>query len=673
MTSAWFKSVACVAAMAFASCARTNSSDQDPTPVVTAPGDTSGDAANRGPPIQAPALTAKDEGPKNPVAAAPAPVETTEQRLMWLEKVGQLLLHGETLAAGDILRYLGTSRQAVVNELMTRPSFIETTVDFGLYFLGFKANRLFYFNDFLAGSSASSEYAAAIHAAREVGSNGNFLALLDHEHPLFLTQLDDAQVPDRLKNPMADPAAPRPTPAEIRVIIRTELTRLWDEMETATTAADRDLPKFCSLLSKSDSGNLVGNYGLSFDTALRMTFSDTGPFVVSFQRCNFDSTLPAPEPDWTELNATVKRLRSETFAALDLVDSLVTRAYAPKSSSDLVQMDGRPLGISPRSAGFAPFAFWNRLQNSSTNYNRRRASYVLKRYFCDDLTPINVQVPADHASDRHGSDPSCQSCHYKLDPMAGFFRNIGFFGADLTGSPVLFFDDMASKPSAEYAQAWAAPAGSSRALNVGFIRSNVHESANSYGDNLQDLFAVIKTAPEARQCLVRRLYEYYVSPTQAFDGGYLEYLTQQFNEITATSGSAQAYRQTITTLLTSNGFGQTDPNSAQCYDYAPGDDPRGKPPCQIAAILQRNCASCHQGDSSAAGLNLAVWRKNERGEFSFPHRDIQDRRSTLGLVLDRLTSGDEQKRMPLKMDMPPADLDKLFTWLNKALSEGGAH
>ena len=655
------------------SCSRTNSSEDEAQSDLTAPQenksknpDTKGNGA-REQKLEDKPVVANLNPPEslNP--------ETTEQRLMWLEKVGQLLLHGETLSSAELLHFLGMSRQDVLDELMTRPSFIETTADFGLFFLGFRTNRPFYFTDFVSGESPSSEYAAAMHAAREVAHNGNFLTLLNNEQPLYLSSLDSPSLPDRLEDPMADPAAPSPTDAEKRAKIRVEMTRIWDETETATTAPDRDFGKFCQLLFGNDSGNLVRNYGLPIDMSFRVRFSSTGPLVTGLRECNNPSNQTPQGPDWTALNATVKRMRAEMLAALDLADSLVAKTYAPKVALDLVELDGSSLGVSGSSAALGPIAFWNRIQNSSTNYNRRRASYVLKRYFCDDLTPINVQIPSDHAGDQHGSDPSCQSCHYKLDPMAGFFRNIGFLGVDLTGTPTMLFDDNASKPIDEFAKAWAAPAGSARAFNVGFIRSNVRDEANSYGSSMQDLFAIIKTAPEVRQCLVRRLYEYYVSPTQAFDVGYLEYLTARFNETAARSGSSAAYKTVVAALLTSNGFGQADPISAQCYDYAPGDNPLGKPPCQVAAILQRNCASCHKGESSAAGLDLSVWKRNERGDFSFPHRNIQDRKTTLGSVLDRITTGDEHKRMPLKMDMPPADLEKLFKWVNQVLTEGGTH
>ena len=43
------------------------------------------------------------------------------------------------------------------------------------------------------------------------------------------------------------------------------------------------------------------------------------------------------------------------------------------------------------------------LGNSSTNFNRKRSAYVLKRFFCDDLIPIGFETPQEHVGGAHGS------------------------------------------------------------------------------------------------------------------------------------------------------------------------------------------------------------------------------------------------------------------------------
>lgn len=94
--------------------------------------------------------------------------------------------------------------------------------------------------------------------------------------------------------------------------------------------------------------------------------------------------------------------------------------------------------------------FLSRYSNSATNRNRRRAAAVFRVFLCDPMEAVITSNEADNknlldqafaGSDlgetfhampitkptaetekRHGSDPSCMQCHYKLDPMAAAFR-----------------------------------------------------------------------------------------------------------------------------------------------------------------------------------------------------------------------------------------------------------
>src|SRR6185295_20080940 len=101
---------------------------------------------------------------------------------------------------------------------------------------------------------------------------------------------------------------------------------------------------------------------------------------------------------------------------------------------------GLPPIVEPLTAGF-----FGPLPATSTNFQRKRASYVLKTYFCDDLTPLTIPATeegdggADHAV--HASNPNCQTCHYRLDPIGALFRDRGFGGNDFSGFPQITFDD----------------------------------------------------------------------------------------------------------------------------------------------------------------------------------------------------------------------------------------
>ena len=170
------------------------------------------------------------------------------------------------------------------------------------------------------------------------------------------------------------------------------------------------------------------------------------------------------------------------------------------------------------------------LANSSTNYNRKRAAYVLKRFFCDDLNPVGFEAPEEHVRGAHGSDTSCYSCHYKLDPMAGFFRNRGALFGDASDFARYRVRRSGERRPQTYQSAWRAPEGTGRTWNVGYIRSPRWKEQNSYGESIADLSRIIRNAPEAKRCLMKRLTEYAVGDNQTIDGAYLDDLTEAFRE-----------------------------------------------------------------------------------------------------------------------------------------------
>lgn len=78
--------------------------------------------------------------------------------------------------------------------------------------------------------------------------------------------------------------------------------------------------------------------------------------------------------------------------------------------------------------------------------------------------------------------------------------------------------------------------------------------------------------------------------------------------------------------------------------------PVESPPPNASAILQQRCAACHAGPNAKAGFSLTM-----------PAQELpRDRR--LG-ILDRVTSSDLQRRMPL--GEPPLTQDELRAVLNE--------
>ena len=62
------------------------------------------------------------------------------------------------------------------------------------------------------------------------------------------------------------------------------------------------------------------------------------------------------------------------------------------------------------------------------------------------------------------------------------------------------------------------------------MRSPRWEDQNSYGETLGDLSKIIRSAPEAKRCLMKRLFEYMTAENQTIDGGYLDHLTRDVRE-----------------------------------------------------------------------------------------------------------------------------------------------
>lgn len=88
--------------------------------------------------------------------------------------------------------------------------------------------------------------------------------------------------------------------------------------------------------------------------------------------------------------------------------------------------------------------FFDRFFNTKLNENRKRSAAIFRVFLCDKMQPVLLLSEAERAklfakainaqagpmpitsmtdSARHGTDPQCQSCHYKLDPMGKSFQN----------------------------------------------------------------------------------------------------------------------------------------------------------------------------------------------------------------------------------------------------------
>ena len=386
-------------------------------------------------------------------------------------------------------------------------------MDFNLYYLGFKGDSLRLANGQYRDPPFDNPQ--SISSAKSIIDRSDYFKLFDYQQPLYLNVLKDP-------NPCNDDEK-KLSPEELRRLITKRSLEVLEEVREKLVTDEKYLHKdACKRLKEI----------APWDNIFRMN----GPRDIDFQvfftpdwyRGLFEYCQKA-EQDWSfDIVAIIDKLLPRQKALTTELLRFESQSYSPKFLADIK---------TPVLDNLFPTKEWTSLTagtsliltNSSTNYNRKRAAYVLKHYFCDDLTPINVEDIEEHKSGQHGSATSCYVCHYKLDPMAGFFRNHGRFFTDYSTQEKLIFDDGAQFDRQDYVQAWKNPEGSERVWNVGYIRSVKYTSKNIYGSEIQDLYAMLKSAPEVRSCLVRRMFEYFVAENQIIEPGFLQELTEKFN------------------------------------------------------------------------------------------------------------------------------------------------
>jgi hypothetical protein len=577
----------------------------------------------------------------------------------WIDRVAVKLRMGAGIGPEDDIAALESmSKSEIVDHLMADPRFIDTVFDFSLYFLGMKSDAKKHaegtFNSIYFGSLG--DVSPAITAAQEVAKNGDFLKLLDYKQQQYafpLLRWTYKFEDNELKLVEID-----------REAAKSEFFNDLFELQSLITN-DPTMPKdkFCEAL---DDANIVYNQiSQPYGNQAMPSFD----FMV-------DTCYGKKEEGEKLSEAEIQSLFGLTGAFQKFFAYVEQFAppYEIKSVLDYKTVDPSQFGSYYESERVTGSWLWNSLPNSSTNKNRRRASYILKRYFCDDLTPLNVEQPKIHAADRHASDPSCQSCHYKLDPIAGFFKNHGGRGYKFVNlDKNIFFDDGAGTPLKDYVREWRDE--DTGEWNIGYVRSttdkslNVYASKNPNDPQMEDLFAIIKDAPEVRQCLVKRAFEYVNGKDLSLDGSYLRHLADQFTELSK-ENSSTALRATVKDLLLSKSFAADDAESGICYDFAPGVDAKHRPPCEIADVIERHCVSCHGANGARGGLNLQSWGKNPE-KFGFEHKDATGNdipvKDSFASILGRLNDPNPKTRMPLDAYMSSQERQKLYLWLNASL------
>lgn len=609
----------------------------------------------------------------SPSATETDPEDAVWQKRWWIDKTARLLRGGAGIGPEDDLEALmRLPEDQIVRRFMEDPRFGDTILDFNMYFLGFKTDSLKVDGHY---ARTAFDFSNVVNAAQALLAGGDYLTLFDLEGPYFM--------PPLRSTPLEDPPARADaglSPQQLRRKAVAEGQAMFAElMEFLTSKPAPSGYNACVMVLGVAAQNpaLTQRILRAFDDAevffLTRSKAIAGP-LDAYEKAAQDECLakPGPQVSVQKLAAAVQAAADQYGRTFAEISKFEPSAYRPRSVRDFRSFD---LSALPDHHKWLAFGFEQgvALSNSSTNSNRRRAAYVLKRYFCDDLTPVGVETPQQHVGGAHGSDTTCYACHYKLDPMAGFFRSYGAYFFDFSGAPIIAFDDLTITDRNRYVAAWQAPAGAPRQWNVGYIRSPRWEAGNIYGESLADLSRLIREAPEAKRCLMKRLVEYTVAENQTIDGGYLDYLTSAFEKDAAVNAST-AMKNAIARIVESRVFLERNADPQRCYDRAPGAQPDQAPPCRVAFILEKNCGQCHNPTYGAVSrLDLASWIPAPNGVGrTFPHLDKESRQlspqETLSRIVERLSTNDPHLRMPKNRPMESQERQELFLWAQDELA-----
>lgn len=581
------------------------------------------------------------------------------ERTRWIQKVARTLRGGRGLTNPKELDELAKKSDAeIVDHFLAQPEFADTVLDFNLHFLGFRRDFVREPNGEIVADVF--DFPSAIRGAIEVRKGGDYLKFLELEQPLYQPRLNSPSIEEEKRLGLSDEKARAKLYREIQDGLLVQIREIEQNPGTP-------IEKLCTrFMNEHEEGGQLQKIGITYG------LMDLG-FNTNMWYGKLSEACIGPfRPKDLDFKAELNRIHQENKRLFKALEKFEPARYSTRDLRDVRALDIKAIGMAPRWHMFGN-PHRQSLMNSSTNFNRKRAAYVLDRFFCDNLTPINVESTGEHTGGAHGSEPACMACHYKLDPMAGFFRDFGYLFSDYRKSDQIRFDDNASAYTEEYSKAWLAPKDAGRTWNVGFIRSASRQDLNVYGSELEDLFRIIKTEPEVKRCIVKRMFEYYAGIDQTLDVGFLEYLTNEFVTV-AKADSTRAFKEVSKMIVLGQTFRESDPQTDVCYDYPPGYDPAGKPPCKVARILEKNCASCHFSTFDKPFLDLTAWEIQADGKYSFPHLDKDGNQlpphQTFEKILDRLSTQDPERRMPLKKHMDTLDREALFKWVMDVLNEG---
>lgn len=167
--------------------------------------------------------------------------------------------------------------------------------------------------------------------------------------------------------------------------------------------------------------------------------------------------------------------------------------------------------------------FFERYGTTKINKNRRRAAAIFRIFLCDEMRPLIIPgenenlellamafnddgdqvhgVSMTDAEKKHGSDPACQSCHYKLDPAGKTFMT----------------SNLALNPTPA-AGALVYKRGDGTLVNIPVA-------------GIGELADAITQQPEYAQCQVKHFWDWFIGKDVFLNDSRKNELTEKFNSL----------------------------------------------------------------------------------------------------------------------------------------------
>lgn len=581
----------------------------------------------------------------------------------WISKAIKTLHHGRQLSSpGEVLAFAADSRSEIVDRLLDDPRFEDTVLDFSLYYLGRGISEH-------QAPSLRPDGRRGLRFRQEVLDYPQAIAAARSVHGGDVFQLFAARPDIYFERPQM----------QVEEAVQQKILAAFDESQAALAApasSEAACDQVAALSPLID--QMRTEAGLSEHLAETITSQWLRPL-------DWENCLGSQD-------AALARIREARKGLASLFSQLAAAPTAPQTGvSDLVKIDETAFaGLPPLLPALSERGFWSKLKGSSTNFNRKRAAYMLRTYLCDDLTPIDLGITSAGNAAKHASDPGCRSCHYKLDPMAGLFREHGKLGQFFpeSGGRLVFDDDAiiddddasAGQPGShgKFLDSWRQDG--KRQVGYFVLEGTPHSAWT--GDSLDDFFAFAgRSPPEIRQCLTRRMAQYFLGQNLALDGAWLEKIAQDA-AIAPGPQSGVAFKKLVKSMILSNAFAEPNPVEGHCYDVS-GATSESRPPCAVASLLESRCVGCHNAES-AGGLDLSRWTPGPDGGFRHlrgPDQVPVPRLESLKLILESISIGITPSNPALaagagKLLMPSGgqplsdpEKQRLYHWLNEEMAK----